>query len=460
MSVSSLFADRREAGSTLAAALGELTGRQNLLVIGMPRGGIPVARVVADELRAPLDIIIARKLGVPGIPEVALGAIAEDSQRIVEESVSWFIGVPRQVIQQVALQERKELERRVALYRGNRAPPDVRGRTVVLVDDGAATGATLRAAAISLGASRPAQLIAAVPIASAAAVDSWRPHVHRIVTLATPDPFQTVSTRYDDFSPVSDAEVTASLGWPRGAHTTPDNGDVEQLVHIPVTGDSVEGDLGVPNDSPRSLILLAHGGGSSRASYRNRYLAGRLRLAGFATLRVDLLTQSEQAADASDAAVRFDVPRIADRLLSVAEWASRQGVAGAAHITIVGASTAAAAALVTAAVRPELVHAVVARGGRVDLAQDALHRVHVPVLLIVGSADRETLRWNRDAARHLSAPTRLAIVAGAGHTFEEPRALGAVGEHVVRWLTSPSKRSTRPLSRVLSGFAERVRFQT
>ncbi|MGH7607041.1 MAG: dienelactone hydrolase family protein, partial [Gemmatimonadales bacterium] len=170
------------------------------------------------------------------------------------------------------------------------------------------------------------------------------------------------------------------------------------------------------------------------------YLGGRLRMAGFASLRPDLLTENERLADAGSAGIRFDVTRIARRLIAATEWAARERVPGGRRIILLGASTGAAAALVAAAELPALVSGVAARGGRVDLAGGALAKVVAPVLLVVGSADGDTLLWNRQAMSSLPRGARLAVVPGAGHTFEEPGALGAVGEHVVRWLARPRRR--------------------
>jgi dienelactone hydrolase len=156
---------------------------------------------------------------------------------------------------------------------------------------------------------------------------------------------------------------------------------------------------------------------------------------GWSTLRIDLLTESEQAEDA-DGGVRFDIGRISSRLEAAVQWASQTGLPGAHRIVLFGASTGAAAALNTAAARPDLVAAVASRGGRVDLAGPALRQVRAPVLMVVGGADTETLQRNRDSASLLRSPKKLVVVPDAGHTFEEPGALGAVGEHVVRWLAS------------------------
>lgn len=459
------FRDRAAAGAALARALSALAKRPDVVVLGMARGGVPVARQVADALAAPLDVAVARKLGVPGIEEVALGAIAEGSSEVVGDPVGWYLGVPHQVVSQIAARERAELERHSSLYRAGRALAELRGRTVVLVDDGLATGATLRAAALTLRRRRPARLVIAVPVACAKSAVELRREVDELVALLTPETCGTVSDWYEDFEPVSDAEVLRILGRsagvaPERATTLSSNPPTELAVPVPADACSLTGDLGMPNDrvdGPKGLVILAHGGGSSRNSYRNRYLAGRLRLAGFATLRLDLLTAAEQAKDAGSGELRFEVTRIARRLIAASEWATGESIPGAERIVLMGASTGAAAALVAAAERPALVSAVVARGGRVDLAGEALTRVVAPVLLVVGSADRETLQWNREAMRSLPDGARLAVVSGAGHAFEEAGALGAVGEHVVQWLAHLHRagRTTRLLQRLLSARSPR-----
>jgi pimeloyl-ACP methyl ester carboxylesterase len=274
--------------------------------------------------------------------------------------------------------------------------------------------------------------------------DDVRATVDELVTTATPEPFGVVSDWYEDFAPVSDARVLRLLGRSCGAHVvasegSPDATD-EHEITIPVGQDGrgergrLIGDLGLPNGRAAGLVILAHGGGSSRNSYRNRYLAGRLRQGGWATLRIDLLLEHEQADDDVTGDARFDIARIALRLRCATEWAARARVPGGERIVLFGASTGAAAALVVAATRPDLVSGVASRGGRVDLAGPSLPAVRVPVLVVVGGADLGTLARTRASVPRLPGRTRLAVIRGAGHTFEEPGALGAVGEHVVHWL--------------------------
>jgi putative phosphoribosyl transferase len=442
-----LYADRAEAGRAVATALGALGGvarARDLVVLGLPRGGIPVARAVADALGAPLEALVARKLGVPGLNEVAFGAIAEGRRKVVEDSVWWYLGLPRRVVAPIVDRERTELRRRARLYRAGAPLPALSGRTVVLVDDGLSSGATLRAAALAVRRQRPARVIAAVPVASAMHCDDVRATVDELVAAATPEPFDTVSAWYDDFAPVSDAEVLRLLGRSPDVHALaseagPDAPE-EHEIAVPLEQDTtpeggrLTGDLGLPNGRPAGLVILAHGGGSSRNSYRNRYLAGRLRQAGWATMRVDLLLEHEQAEDDVTGDARFDIRRIARRLLCATEWAARTPAPGGERIVLLGASTGAAAALVVAATRPDLVSGVATRGGRVDLAGPSLPAVRTPVLMIVGGGDTDMLEQTRVSAPTLRGRTRVAVIRGAGHTFEEPGALGAVGEHVVHWL--------------------------
>lgn len=443
MSVTPLFHDRHAGGMALAQALSQHVRRPGSVVLGMARGGVAVAAPVARALDASLDTFVGRKLGVPGLEEVAFGAIAEGDEGPVLEGVHDYIGLPRRVVTTIVAREREEMARRIRRYRDGHPLPSLAGRTVIVVDDGLASGATLTAAGRALRRHRAARLIAAVPVASTDGLQAARATFDEVVAVATPAPFGTVSDWYHDYDPVSDAEVRALLGRaPAPEH--PENAAApagnERDVAIPSSEPGftlvMPGELGMPPDarSPHGLVILAHGGGSSRGSYRNRYLAARLRLAGWATLRVDLLGERERDAD-TDGEMRFDIARITRRLLVATRWCLDHDVAGADHIVLFGASTGAAAAIGVAAALPSHVHGVIARGGRVDLAADHLAHVQAPSLLVVGSADGDTLRLNRESARRLGGAVTLRIVRGAGHTFEEAGALGRVGEHVSAWLT-------------------------
>jgi predicted phosphoribosyltransferase len=218
------FADRFDAGRRLASRLKSYAGSAALLVLGLPRGGVPVAREVARALGAPLDVMIVRKLGVPGEEELAMGAISSGGVWVMNERVVKSMGIPAEVIEEVAAREQHELERREQLYRGSRPPFDAKGRTVILVDDGIATGATIRAAARALRKLEPARIIIAVPTAPASTLQKLEKEVDEVVCLRTPKPFFAIGESYEDFSQVGDDEVRAMLLDPvdapaRGRHT-------------------------------------------------------------------------------------------------------------------------------------------------------------------------------------------------------------------------------------------------
>ncbi|MDR5682668.1 MAG: dienelactone hydrolase family protein [Armatimonadota bacterium] len=203
-------------------------------------------------------------------------------------------------------------------------------------------------------------------------------------------------------------------------------------VEVPVEGVVLSGDIAVPADA-RGVVLFAHGTGSGRFSPRNRFVAQALQRAGLATFLVDLLTEQEERADSRTAELRFDVDLLARRVVGLAEWLTRDPNSTGLRVGLFGASTGAAAALVAAAQRPDGIGAVVSRGGRPDLAREALVQVRAPTLLIVGGRDWPVMRLNEEAYADLRCPKRLEIVPGAGHLFEEPGALERVAELAADW---------------------------
>jgi putative phosphoribosyl transferase len=205
------FRDRADAGRALARRLRAYANRPDVLVLALPRGGVPVAYEVARALRAPLDGFLVRKLGVPGQEELAMGAIATGGVRVLNDDVVRLLQIPDEVIDSVAEVQWRELERREREYRDDRPPPAVRDKTVILIDDGLATGSTMRAAVAALRQQGPARIVVAVPVASAATCEDFRDEVDDVVCVQTPEPFYAVGSWYDDFTQTSDAEVHALL---------------------------------------------------------------------------------------------------------------------------------------------------------------------------------------------------------------------------------------------------------
>jgi len=201
------FRDRREAGRQLAQHLAAYANRPDVLVLALPRGGVPVAYEVARALHAPLDVFLVRKLGLPGHEEYAMGAIASGGVRVLNPEVVDELHLPDELINTVTRRELQELERRERTYRGDRPFPDVRGKTVILVDDGLATGSTMLAAAEALRRLGPARLIIAVPAGSPQTCAEFRDEVDEVVCAITPEPFYAVGLWYDDFSQTTDDEV-------------------------------------------------------------------------------------------------------------------------------------------------------------------------------------------------------------------------------------------------------------
>jgi len=201
------FLDRTEAGQLLATKLTAYANRPDVLILALPRGGVPVAFEVARALHAPLDVIIVRKLGVPGEEELAMGAIASGGVRVLNDDVVQMLAIPEEVINKVSTQEQHEVERRERLYRGDRPVYDVHGRTVILVDDGIATGATMRAAVAAVRHQHPARIIIAVPVAASVTCEEFEAEVDELVCVSRPEVFFAVSYWYEHFSQTTDEEV-------------------------------------------------------------------------------------------------------------------------------------------------------------------------------------------------------------------------------------------------------------
>jgi len=444
-----MFADRTEAGQRLARCLHHLRSG-HVVVVGLPRGGVPVALEVAQELHAPLDVIVVRKLGVPFQPELAMGAIGEDGARVINGDVVRAAGITAEQLARVEIREQEELQRRVQRFRAGRERVALTGRVVVVVDDGVATGSTAHAACQVARAQGAARVVLAVPVAPV----GWRRRfagvADELICVATPRPFISIGCLYVDFSETTNEEVLACLAraghMPATSAASSASGDPDSAlparddeVRVPVGAVELSGQLTVPQRAS-GVVVFAHGSGSTRHSPRNRLVARLLNGAGLATLLFDLLTAAEGAHRVNV----FDIDLLAGRLTGATAWLRDQPGFASVPVGWFGASTGAAAALWAAAEPGMDIAAVVSRGGRPDLAGDRLAMVRAPTLLIVGGFDTVVLDWNRQALARLRCEARLAVVPGATHLFEEPGTLQGAAEAARAWFLAHLSRVPGP----------------
>lgn len=463
------FRNRADAGHRLALQLSHLHG-DDVIVLGLPRGGVPVAFEVSRALNAPLDVIMVRKLGVPFQPELAMGAIGEGGIRTTNEDIISRGGVTPEEVAEVEQRERADLERQARRFRGGRPQLDLTGRTAIVVDDGVATGATASAAcevAHHLGAAR---IILATPVGAPESVQALSEVCDEAVCLYAPAFFTAVGTWYDDFSHVPDSEVASLLdraatmipettaaaragsegpapaasGSSAGPASSSGNGkpsapvprtrpesalrERDERVDIRAGGVTLAGHLTIPDAAP-GIVIFVHGSGSSRHSPRNKFVADQFVQAGLGSLLFDLLTQDEEI----DRSNVFDIETLALRLADVTGWLRSEPGGTQAGVGYFGASTGAAAALWAAAEPGSQIDAIVSRGGRPDLAGHRLGVVRAPTLLIVGGDDDVVLDLNRQAQQMLRCENRLSIVPGATHLFTEPGALETVTRLARSW---------------------------
>ena len=425
--ITRMFADRHAAGRQLAERLRSFA-LEEPVVLGLARGGVPVAYEVAQALGAPLDVLVVRKIGAPGNPELGIGAIAEGDVRVLNQDVIRDLFVSVEELEGAVARARAEVESRVRRYRADRPPLEVKGRTVIVIDDGLATGGTARAALRAVRSRGPRKLVLAVPVGAPESVESLRQEANEVICLLEPELMLAVGLWYEHFEPTSDAEIAKLLAG--AAHDPPPTPVASaRQVRIPADGGvELVGDLVVP-ESALGLVVFAHGSGSSRHSPRNRQVARALNERRLATLLLDLLTVDEER----DRSNVFDIGLLADRLVAATRWAQQEPPVASLPVGYFGASTGAGAALWAAAGLGEEIGAVVSRGGRPDLAARRLAEVGAPVLLIVGGQDDIVLELNRDARRLLRAPSGLAVVPGATHLFEEPGALEQVSKLAGEW---------------------------
>jgi putative phosphoribosyl transferase len=450
------FLDRADAGRRLASLLAGLPTIERgagSVVVGLPRGGIPVAYEIARALGAPLDVILVRKVGLPAQPELAMGAIGEDGVRVINEDVVRAERVSERQFAEVEELERAELIRRAERYRADHPRVPLAGKTAIVVDDGIATGSTARAACQVARAHGAARVVLAVPLAPQASLDALASVVDDVVCAEMPEPFLAIGQWYLDFAQTPDAEVVDLLRRADKGQAADDGAAVERDVIVLAGTVPLPGRLTVPA-RVRGVVVFAHGTGSSRTSPRNMFVAGALHVVGLGSLLFDLLTPDEEA----DRANVFDIGLLAGRLAAATGWLRGQPGLERVPVGYFGASTGAAAALRAAAgytaesaagsapdagadspagpgparYRGEIA-AVVSRGGRPDLAGASLGAVRAPTLLLVGGLDDRVLELNEAARAQLPGESQLVVIPGAGHLFAEPGTLEQVASLARDW---------------------------
>ena len=419
------FVDRVDAGRRLAEELGSSLAGEDVVVLGIPRGGVPVAYEIAAALDAPLDVIVVRKLGVPFQPELAMGAVGEGGARVLDREMVAQLRVGADEVRAAELREEQAVEERTARLRRGRGRLDLSGRTAVIVDDGMATGSTARTACLVARQLGARHVVVAVPVAPAATVHELS-EADAVVAVRVVDRFVAVGAFYRHYGPVTEDEVIALLDVAErriaGALPEPGrSGRVEVDVVVPCGDVELPGLLVVPRDA-RMIVVFAQPSGSGRHGPRNRFIADVLDRGGIGTLLLDLLTPAEERRRGTV----LDVGLLADRLTEVTRWLRARSEGAERKIGYFGAGTGAAAALLAAARPDASIAAVVCRAGRPDLAMTRLAFVRSPTLLVVGSADEEVLALNRRAHSVLRCPAELVVVRGATHLFEEPGALAEV----------------------------------
>ena len=443
-----MFHDRSDAGRRLARQLAHLQ-TADVVVVGVARGGVIVAAEVAASLRAPLDVVLVHKLGVPFQPDLAMGAVGENSVRVLNHGVIDRAEIGDAELSEVESRARRDLARRADLYRAGRDPLPLAGRVVVVVDDGIATGSSARAACEVVRSKGADHVVLAVPVAPL----DWK---HRLVGVAdelinvsTPRHCDCVGQFYVDFGQITDDMVIAAIDRNRqmraadsatasalGETLRPRDDDIDLRIGSARIG----GHLTVPEDA-RGIVVFANASGNARHSPRHRVVASALHRAGLATLLFDLLTPEEEQIRSNV----FDIDLLATRLREVTHRLTTQHDLARLPVAYFGVDPGAAAALSAAATSDVNVSAVVVRNGKIDLAGAYLGDVRAPTLLLVDQDDPATAASSRQAVIRLHCEHELVVIPGAGHHGAEAAGSQAAADLTANWILDHLATSSEPL---------------
>ena len=424
-----MFRDRAEAGRALAAELAPVLSGP-CVVAAIPRGGVAVALPIVERLRVPLTVAYARKLTAPFAPEFAFGALDEDGQMVLDPESVAGLGLGPDDVEKAKAWVWAEIQRRMTLYRVPPLAHHLPGAAVVLVDDGLATGLTMRAALEYARRHGAREITVAVPCAATEAAERFRRAADRFVSLIVDDAFTAVGTYYEDFSPVTDEDVVAMLARAQQLAAPADPPEPGLRVSFKNSlGRELAGLLLVPaSGGPHPVVVFAHGWGSGKDSPRNRAVAHALRAEGFAAFLFDFTGHGDSGGTLEESTPAQQV----DDLGAALDLLEALGDVDGGRMGVVGASSGAAVALLRAA-EDARIRALVLRSANPEGAEAAAPRVKAPALLIVGEHDAPIRILNEELLRHLGGPRRLEVVPAGDHLFAEPAALRQASALTVGW---------------------------
>jgi len=438
-----MLRNREDGGKLLAQVLGPLRVEEPI-VLGLARGGVPVAVEVARALDAPLHVLTVQKLGAPGCPEYTIGAVVEDGAVYLRRGALHEVGMTEAEGAELAERASVGLLHRVRLYRGEQALPSLAGRSVILIDDGVATGSTGCAAARAVRRGGAARVLLAAPVAAMTAEPELGRELDALVAVERPRPFVALPIWYQEFDPVSDKEVVQCIRpgeehpLTQGEHLPgrarePSASLAANVLAIRSEGAPplvLESDLVLPAGATGIVVFST---GSTRESPRYRLISRALHHAGVATLRCDLLSPTERHDGLTQ--LPANSKDLTERITTVIRWIATYPATRGLHRGLYVAGAGTEAVLEAVAADPDLVEAIVVRAGQLDTVSTlTLASVRAPLLLVVGSRDETVLSANRAALAHFETAD-LAVVPGATDLFGEPGALEAVGRLATDWFT-------------------------